>query len=340
MEPRPGHLVRHLIGRHNAQVVALRHVVRIRHAHRECLPGQDIFHRLMAGAQIHGHPFHVGNSAPSGVHYVRGAVFAVGGEHQDRLRVQEGFGSKIFPRDCCPPFPFYNVVLSIARPPRQAQSPAPNRTRCHGKAPDTECPALEANLQFTCPAAWRSLRRSSAPGLPGRGSPIFIRLGRNESAPIQGFASGKTLVRAMRRGPPEAGAGERAGMESAGHSVSGARSQSAVYLPSCLAISPAKFRPARQAGRGSRFSFDWGEMNPPQSKVLPPAKRLYAPCGAPAGGGRRRTRRHGKRRTLSVRRSKTICGLLAQLLSDLFGEVPPHPASRAGSPDFHSIGAK
>ena len=28
-----------------------------------------------------------------------------------------------------------------------------------------------------------------------------------------------------------------------------------------------------------------------------------------------------KRRTLSVRRSKTICGLLAQLLSDLFGEV-------------------
>ncbi|GAA6306605.1 hypothetical protein F260042K2_24340 [Flavonifractor plautii] len=47
-----------------------------------------------------------------------------------------------------------------------------------------------------------------------------------------------------------------------------------------------------------------------------------------------------KRRTLSVRRSKTICGLLAQLLGDLFGEVPPHPASRAGSPDFHSIGAK
>ncbi|MDB7896652.1 hypothetical protein, partial [Flavonifractor plautii] len=29
-----------------------------------------------------------------------------------------------------------------------------------------------------------------------------------------------------------------------------------------------------------RFSFDWGGMNPPQSKALPPAKRLYAPCGA------------------------------------------------------------
>ncbi|WP_207749565.1 hypothetical protein, partial [Flavonifractor plautii] len=75
--------------------------------------------------------------------------------------------------------------------------------------------------------------------------------------PIQGFASGKTLVRAMRRGPPEAGAG---GME--------------------------------------------------------------------------------KRRTLSIRRSKPICSLLAQLLGDLPGEVPPHPASRTGSPDFHSIGAK
>ena len=39
--------------------------------------------------------------------------------------------------------------------------------------------------------------------------------------------------------------------------------------------SPPGFR-----GGDPRFSFDWGEMNPPQSKVLPPAKRLYAPPGA------------------------------------------------------------
>ncbi len=180
----------------------------------------------------------------------------------------------------------------------------------------------EANLWFTCPAAWRSPRRSSAPpGLPGgdprfsfdwgemnppqskvlppakrlyapcgaarrrraqenaqawksaghsvsgarsqsvvylpsclaissakfrptrqagRGAPIFIRLGRNESAPIQGFASGKTLVRAMRRGRRRRAQNAQA-WKSAGHSVSGARRQSVVYLPSCLAISSAKF---------------------------------------------------------------------------------------------------
>ena len=110
------------------------------------------------------------------------------------------------------------------------------------------------------------------PRLAGRGSPIFIRLGRNESAPIQGFASGKTLVRAMRRGPPEAGAGERAGMEKR-RTLSVRRSKPICgLLAQLLGDLPGEVPP--------RFSFDWGEMNPPQSKVLPPAKRLYAPCGA------------------------------------------------------------
>ena len=38
--------------------------------------------------------------------------------------------------------------------------------------------------------------------------------------------------------------------------------------------------PPGKPGGDPRFSFDWGGMNPPQSKALPPAKRLYAPCGA------------------------------------------------------------
>ena len=116
------------------------------------------------------------------------------------------------------------------------------RTRRHGKAPDTQCPALEDNLWFTCPAAWRSLRRSSAPpGKPG-GEPRFS-FDWGEMNPPQS----KVLPPAKRLYAPCGAARRRRAQEnaqawkSAGHSVSGARRQSVVYLPSCLAISSAKF---------------------------------------------------------------------------------------------------
>ena len=126
------------------------------------------------------------------------------------------------------------------------------------------------------------------------GSLIFIRLGRNESAPI------KVLPPAKRLYAPCGAARRRRAQEnaqawkSAGHSVSGARRQSVVYLPSCLAISSAKFRPTRQAGRGALISFDWGEMNPPQSRFCLRQNACTRHAARPAGGGRRRTRRHGK----------------------------------------------
>ena len=104
------------------------------------------------------------------------------------------------------------------------------------------CPALEANLQFTCPAAWRSLRRSSAPpGLPG-GDPRFSFDWGGMNPP-----QSKALPPAKRLYAPCGAARRRRAQEnaqawkSAGHSVSGARRQSVVYLPSCLAISSAKF---------------------------------------------------------------------------------------------------
>ena len=117
------------------------------------------------------------------------------------------------------------------------------------KAPDTQCPALETNLWFACPAV--AISRSSAPpGLPG-GIPDFIRLGRNES-PNPGFClPAKRIPRHAAR-PARGGRGERAGMEA------------------------------------------------PDTRVRR-SKTLWFTC--PAAG-------------------------------DLFGEVPPHPASRAGSPDF------
>ena len=129
--------------------------------------------------------------------------------------------------------------------------------------------------------------------------------------------------------------------KSAGHSVSGARRQSVVYLPSCLAISSAKFRPTRQAGRGAPIFIRLGRNESAPIQGFASGKTLVRAMrrGPPEAGAGERAGME-KRRTLSVRRSKTICGLLAQLLGDLFGEVPPHPASRAGSPDFHSIGAK
>ena len=76
----------------------------------------------------------------------------------------------------------------------------------------------------------------------------------------------------MRRGPPEAGAGERAGMEKR-RTLSVRRSK-----PICGLL--AQLLGDLLSEVPPRFSFDWGGMNPPQSKALPPAKRLYAPCGA------------------------------------------------------------
>ena len=67
------------------------------------------------------------------------------------------------------------------------------------------------------------------------------------------------------------------------------------YLPSCLAISSAKFGPARLTPSGDPgFYFCRGEVNPPRRKVLPPAKRLHALARDPPPGGRRRTPKHGK----------------------------------------------
>ena len=49
------------------------------------------------------------------------------------------------------------------------------------------------------------------------------------------------------------------------------------YLPSCLAISSAKFGPVRlPPSGGPGFDFSRGGVNPPRRKVLPPAKRLHA----------------------------------------------------------------
>ena len=258
---------------------------------------------------------------------------------------------------------------------------------------------LLAQLLGDLPGEFRPAR------LAGRGAPIFIRSGRNESPQSKVLPPAEALVRAMRRGPPEAGAGETRGHGKA-PAISVRRSK-----PICGLL--AQLLGDLLSEVPPRFSFDWGGMNPPQSKALPPAKRLYAPCGAArrrraqenarawksaghsVSGARSqsavycpaawrfpqrssapifirlgrihsapiqgfasgktlvRAMRRGppeagageragmeKRRTLSVRRSKPICGLLAQLLSDLFGEVPPTRQAGRGSPDFHSIGAK
>ena len=45
-----------------------------------------------------------------------------------------------------------------------------------------------------------AMSRSSPPGFRRAGAPIFYLRGRTEFARHQGFASGKTLVRATRRG--------------------------------------------------------------------------------------------------------------------------------------------
>ena len=45
-----------------------------------------------------------------------------------------------------------------------------------------------------------AMSRSAPPGLPPAGPPLFYLRGRTEFARHQGFASGKTLVRATRRG--------------------------------------------------------------------------------------------------------------------------------------------
>ena len=128
--------------------------------------------------------------------------------------------------------------------------------------------------------------------------------------------------------------------KSAGHSVSGARSRSVVYLPSCLAISPAKFRPARLAGRECRFSFDWGEMNPPQSKVLPPAKRLYAPCGA---ARRRRAQENAQAwksagHSVSGARRQSVVYLPSCLAISSAKFRPTRQAARRGAPIFIRLG--
>ena len=167
------------------------------------------------------------------------------------------------------------------------------------------------------PAKFRPAR------LAGRGAPIFIRLGRNESAPIQGFASGKTLVRAMRRGPPEAGAGERAGMEKR-RTLSVRRSK-----PICGLL--AQLLGDLLSEVPPRFSFDWGGMNPPQSKALPPAKRLYAPCGA----ARRRRAQENARAWKSAGHS--VSGARSQ--SAVYLPSCLAISSAKFRPDFHSIGA-
>ena len=59
---------------------------RVRHADGKGLVAQDILHRFVAAAEIHGDAVHVRDAAPHGVHGVRSTVFAIGCDDQNGLR--------------------------------------------------------------------------------------------------------------------------------------------------------------------------------------------------------------------------------------------------------------
>ena len=128
----------------------------------------------------------------------------------------------------------------------------------------------------------------------------------------------------------------------AGHFVSGPRSRSAVYLPSCLAISSAKFAPARLWPGGDPGSHSSrGKVNPPRRKVLPPAKPCTRHPARPAFGGRRRTPKCGKG-------PDTLCPAPVHALRFTCPAAwrsprrssPPPGSGRAGTPDLIPVGAK
>lgn len=68
---------------------------RVRHADGKCLAVQDVLHRFVAAAEIHGDAVHVRDTAPRGIHGVRSTILAVGRDDQNGLRVQPGLCSKI-----------------------------------------------------------------------------------------------------------------------------------------------------------------------------------------------------------------------------------------------------
>ena len=89
------HFVRHMVARDNAHIVTGSHVLRVRHTDRKGLAGQNILDRLMARAQTHGHPVHIRDPAPGGVHCVRRPILTVGGDDQHGLGVEDRPCSKI-----------------------------------------------------------------------------------------------------------------------------------------------------------------------------------------------------------------------------------------------------
>lgn len=95
MESGARHLIRCCIAGDDAHIVAGVHVARIRHADSKCFAVQDVLHRFMAAAEIHGDAVYVRDTAPRGVNGVRSTILAIGCDDQNRLRVQPGLCSKI-----------------------------------------------------------------------------------------------------------------------------------------------------------------------------------------------------------------------------------------------------
>ena len=109
------------------------------------------------------------------------------------------------------------------------------------------------------------------------------------------------------------------------------RSANLVSCPAAWRSRRSSPRPACRAG--SRFSFDWGEMNPRQSRLASGKNACTRHVARPRAAGRR-TLQAAWSAGHSVSGAQVICGLPS---CDLFGEVPP-PANRAGSPIFIRLG--
>ena len=95
MEARLSELIRFIVARYHAHIVARRNMIGISHADGKCLAGKNVGGGLVAGADAHGQLLIVADPAPGRIHGVRRAILSIGGEDKDRLRIGPGLCSKI-----------------------------------------------------------------------------------------------------------------------------------------------------------------------------------------------------------------------------------------------------